>query len=395
MTSIRLPAGRGLESYTPSGSRIPLRTRRHPPRSRRAFAAVHVVADPRATDDPVLAPAVDWDATLAFRHHIWDLGLGVAEAMDTAQRGTGLPAALVRELVERSCRDAAARGAAIACGVGTDDLPATAPGSPPVPITEIVQSYLRQCAMVEGERGQVVLMASRALCRTARSAEDYLAVYSTVLGATSGGVILHWLGAAFDPQLTGYWGSNDLDEAAETVLQIVTQHADKVDGIKISLLDADRERALRARLPAGVRMFTGDDFDYPELIKGDGSSSSDALLGIFDAIAPVAATGLHLLDEGDLDAYDEVMGATVPLSRTIFEAPTYHYKTGIVFLAYLRGLQSHFTMLGGHQGARSIGHLARIFRLADAAGLIQDVDLAIRRMLPVLASSGIDGRASS
>ncbi|MEJ3658477.1 dihydrodipicolinate synthase family protein [Actinomycetes bacterium KLBMP 9759] len=388
MRSIRLPAGRGLEVFTPRGPSRPLPGRRDAPRSRRAYAAVHVVADPLATRDPALAPALDWDATLAFRHHVWDLGLGVAEAMDTAQRGGGLPAAMVGELIERSCRDAAARGAVVACGVGTDELSAVGP----VTITDIEHSYLRQCELVEGAGGQVVLMASRALCRVARSADDYLAVYSTVLGAASGRVILHWLGEAFDPQLAGYWGSRDLDEATETVLQVVAQHAGKVDGIKMSLLDADRERALRARLPAGVRVFTGDDFNYPQLIKGDGGSSSDALLGIFDAIAPVAAEALHLLDEGALDEYDEVMGATVPLSRSIFEAPTYHYKTGIVFLAYLRGLQSHFTMVGGHQSARSVNHLAQVFRLADGAGLIQDVDLAIRRMLPVLDAAGIDGR---
>ncbi|RBQ17496.1 dihydrodipicolinate synthase family protein [Spongiactinospora rosea] len=390
MTSILLPAGRALAEYRLRGAPGPLPVRREPARTRRAYAAAHVVADPLATADPALAPAVDWEATLAFRHHLWDLGLGVADAMDTAQRGMGLPPALVRELITRSCREAIARGAAIVCGAGTDDLPA----ADFVTIAAIKESYLRQCEWVEDAGGQVVLMASRALCRAARSAEDYLEVYSAVIEAVSGPVILHWLGDMFDPALAGYWGSADLDEATGTVLELVTRYAAKIDGVKMSLLDAGRERDLRRRFPAGVRMFTGDDFNYPELIKGDGQATSDALLGVFAAVAPLAAEGLHRLDAGDTEGYDAVMGPTVPLARAIFEAPTYHYKTGIVFLAYLRGLQDHFTMLGGHQGARSIGHLARLFRLADEAGLIGDADLAVRRMLPVLAASGIDGRSA-
>ncbi|RKS67708.1 uncharacterized protein DUF993 [Actinomadura pelletieri DSM 43383] len=388
MTSLLLPSGTTLEKYTLRGAPRPLPSRRDAPRTRRAYAAAHVVADPLATVDPALDPAVDWDATLRFRHHLWDLGLGVAEAMDTAQRGMGLPHGLVRELIERSCGEAVERGAAIACGAGTDDLPEDRP----VTLAEIERSYLRQCRWIEDAGGQVVLMASRALCRTARSADDYLSVYGTVLGSLTRPAILHWLGDMFDPRLAGYWGTADLDTAADTVVRLITENARSVDGIKISLLDAGREVALRRRLPAGTTMFTGDDFNYPELIRGDEQGHSDALLGIFDAIAPLAAEAFALLDGGDAAGFDRVLAPTVPLSRAIFEAPTYHYKTGIVFLAYLRGLQSHFVMLGGHQGARSVGHLARLFRLADRAGLIEDVDLAVARMRAVLATAGIDGR---
>ncbi|WUI03589.1 dihydrodipicolinate synthase family protein [Spirillospora sp. NBC_00431] len=399
MTSLLLPSGTALERYSPRGASRPLPGRRDAPRTRRAYAAAHVVADPLGTADPVLDPAVDWDATLSFRHHLWDLGLGVAEAMDTAQRGMGLPHGLVRELVERSCREAASRnttggsttggGAAIACGAGTDDLPDDRPAT----LDEIERSYLRQCRWIEDAGGRVVLMASRALCRTARSADDYLSVYGKVLGSLDRPAILHWLGDMFDPRLAGYWGTRDLDAAADTVVRLMSEHAGAVDGVKISLLDAEREVALRRRLPAGTTMFTGDDFNYPELIRGDDQGHSDALLGIFDAIAPLAAEALALLDDGDADGFDRVLAPTVPLSRAIFEAPTYHYKTGVVFLAYLRGLQPHFAMLGGHQGARSLNHLARLFRLADRAGLIEDTDLAADRMLAVLATAGIDGRS--
>jgi hypothetical protein len=389
MTSIVLPSPTGLERYELRGAHA-RPAARAVPTSRRAYAAAHVVIDPLRTADPVLAPVVDWDATLAFRHHVWDLGLGVAEAMDTAQRGMGLPPNLVRELIERSAHEAAARGAAIGCGANTDGL------DPGVPTTlgEIEKAYREQCEWIEAAGGQVVLMASRALCRTARSAEDYLAVYGRVLQSLERPAILHWLGDMFDPQLEGYWGSADLDVATETVVELIGAHASRIDGIKMSLLDAQREIDLRRRLPEGVRMFTGDDFNYPELIRGDEQGHSDALLGIFDAIAPLAADALGYLDAGDLDAYDRVLAPTVPLSRAIFERPTYHYKTGVVLLAYLRGLQDHFTMLAGAQSARSIEHLSRLFRLADEAGLFTDPDLAVARMLPVLAASGIDGRSA-
>jgi hypothetical protein len=391
VTSILLPGtGPTLERYTLQGPRRDL-VSHDAPQTRRAYAAAHVVIDPLSTTDPTLQPSIDWEGTLAFRHHLWDLNLGVAEAMDTAQRGAGLPPGLVRELIERASRDAASRGAAISCGACTDDVAYDHESS----LAEIENAYLEQCEWIEAAGGQVVLMASRALCRSARSAEDYLSVYARVLGSLERPAILHWLGDMFDPLLRGYWGSADLDQATETVLELISGNQDKIDGVKISLLDADREIAMRRRLPDGVRMYTGDDFNYPDLIQGDELGHSDALLGIFDAIAPLAAEGLHLLDKGDVDGYHAVMDPTVPLSRAMFETPTYNYKTGVVFLAYLRGLQSHFTMLGGQQGARSIGHLGRLFRLADQAGLLVDGDLAIQRMLPVLAASGIDDRSPS
>ena len=392
MSSILLPAaGADVQRYTLRGPQRETVHHERAPRSRTAYAAAHVVIDPLSTADPALSPAIDWDATLAFRHHVWDLHLGVAEAMDTAQRGMGLPPGLVRELIERSCREADSRGALIGCGACTDDIPYDRP----TPLSQIEASYLQQCEWIEAAGGRVVLMASRALCRSARSAQDYLAVYSRILGSLERPAVLHWLGDMFDPLLRGYWGSKDPGEAADTVLELIRENQDKVEGIKMSLLDADREIALRRRLPDGVRMYTGDDFNYPDLIEGDDVGHSDALLGIFDAIAPLAAEGLHLLDAGDVDGYHAVLDPTVPLSRAMFETPTYHYKTGVVFLAYLRGLQNHFTMLGGQQSSRSIGHLARLFRLADQAGLLADRELAITRMLPVLAASGIEGRTTS
>jgi len=336
---------------------------------------------------PVLDPAIDWDATLGYRHHLWDLGLGVAEAMDTAQRGMGLPRRAARELVRRSTAEARSRGARIACGAGTDGLD---PGD--ATLDDVIADYLEECTLIEGGGSDVILMASRALARAARGPDDYLAVYDKVLSQTGRPVILHWLGAMFDPQLQGYWGSDDLDVATETVLQLIDANSARVAGIKVSLLDQDREIDIRRRLPEGVRLFTGDDFNYPSLIKGDGQSASDALLGIFDAIAPVAAAALQALDAGDLERYDQLFGPTVPLSRKVFEAPTYHYKTGVVFLAYLRGFQDHFRMVGGLEGARSLHHLCELFRLADQAGLLADPDEAVRRMLPVLSVNGIDGR---
>lgn len=390
MTSLILPGKSGLERYELRSPHT-LSNVRMPARSRRAYAAAHVVIDPLRTSDPVQAPEVDWEATLAYRHHLWDLGLGVAEAMDTAQRGMGLPTGLVRQLIERSSHAAAQRGAAICCGANTDSLDPAAPTT----LRGIEDAYLEQCSWIEGSGGQTVIMASRALCRTASSADDYLSVYGRVLQELDRPAILHWLGDMFDPQLTGYWGSADLDVAADTVLELIRANSAKVDGIKVSLLDAQREIDLRLRLPHGVRMFTGDDFNYPELVRGDGEHHSDALLGIFDAIAPLAAEALAHLDADDMATYERVLAPTVPLSRAIFEQPTYHYKTGIVFLSYLRGFQSHFTMLAGAQSTRSIEHLARVFKLADGAGLFTDPDLAAARMRPVLATSGVEQGGTS
>ena len=356
------------------------------PFSRVAFSAAHVVADPWAEADPWLETPIDWDATLAFRRHLWSLGLGVAEAMDTAQRGMGLGWTQSLELIQRSAREAAAiPGARIASGVGTDHLP---PGVPAT-IDEVVAAYEHQCAAVEAAGGDIILMASRALAASARGPDDYRHVYGRILSQLRGKAILHWLGEMFDPALDGYWGSTDHWKAMDTCLSVIEANADKVDGIKISLLDKDKEIALRRRLPPGVRMYTGDDFSYPELIAGADGQHSDALLGIFDPIAPAAAAALGQLAAGHGASYATILAPTVPLSRHIFRAPTRFYKTGVVFMAFLAGHQTHFIMVGGQQSARSLLHLAELFRLADAAGLLPDPDLACARMQSILATHGI------
>jgi hypothetical protein len=345
------------------------------------------VCDALADADPLADAAVDWDATLAYRRHLWSYGLAVAEAMDTAQRGMGLGWSSARDLICRSLREARAVGGTIACGAGTDHL---APyGS--VTLDDVIRAYEEQVGFVEGEGGRVILMASRALARAARSADDYRRVYSAILSQVRQPVILHWLGDMFDPQLTGYWGSRDLDAAMEVCIGVINDDAPQIDGVKISLLDADREIAMRARLPKGVRMYTGDDFNFDRLIADapDGSHS-DALLGIFDAIAPAASAALQALDRGDAAAYHDLLAPTVPLSRHVFRQPTYAYKTGIVFLAYLNGHQNHFRMIGGAESWRSIAHLAELFRLADAAGLLSDPGLAVHRMQLVLATAGVE-----
>ncbi|WP_029138337.1 dihydrodipicolinate synthase family protein [Nakamurella lactea] len=374
--------GRGTRTYSLRPDPPSALTNAAPPQSRKVFAAAHVVADPLSTE-PWLT--VDWDATLAFRHHLWDLGFGVADAMDTAQRGMGLPPAAVAELIRRSLAAAADRGAAIACGAATDAL---ATGG--ISLRQITDAYLAQCELIEGGGGQVVLMASRQLAVAAAGPGDYHDVYSHVLQRLHRPAILHWLGPAFDPALAGYWGSATVKGATDSLVRIIEDNAEKVDGVKISLLDVDAELALRRRLPPGVRLYTGDDFHYPELIRGDEHGHSDALLGIFDAIAPVAAAAFAALDSGDGERFDALLAPTVTLSRTLFEAPTYHYKTGIVFLAYLTGRQRHFRMIAGQESARSILHLAEVFRLADEAGLLVDQDLAVARMRPVLTLAGID-----
>ncbi|MFB8239951.1 dihydrodipicolinate synthase family protein [Kitasatospora purpeofusca] len=376
MTEIDLPGhGRHRMSEPPA---LPPAT--EPPTGRVVYAAAHVVADPLGDNAPGAPAAVDWDTTLAFRRHLWSLGLGVADAMDTAQRGMGLDWAATRELITRSGAEARATGGLLACGVGTDHL---APGAHTLPT--VTAAYEEQLDVVEAAGARPILMASRALAAGARGPEDYLRVYGRIIGRAEQPVILHWLGEMFDPALAGYWGSTDLDAATATVLELVTEHADRIDGIKVSLLDADREVALRRALPAGVRLYTGDDFHYPELIRGDEHGHSDALLGVFDPIAPVAAAALHALDAGDLDRYDALFAPTLPLARHLFAAPTYHYKTGIVLLAWLAGHQDHFTMIGGAQSGRSVPHLVELFRLADAAGILPDPELAADRMRRYLA----------
>ncbi|MFD8696473.1 dihydrodipicolinate synthase family protein [Kitasatospora purpeofusca] len=376
MTEIDLPGhGRHRMSEPP---RLPTAT--EPPAGRVVYAAAHVVADPLGDNAPGAPAAVDWDTTLAFRRHLWSLGLGVADAMDTAQRGMGLDWPATRELITRSGAEARAAGGLLACGAGTDQL---APGAHTLPT--VTAAYEEQLDVVEAAGARPILMASRALAAAARGPEDYLSVYGRIIGRAEQPVILHWLGEMFDPALAGYWGSTDLDAATATVLELIGEHADRIDGIKVSLLDADREVALRRALPAGVRLYTGDDFHYPELIRGDEHGHSDALLGVFDPIAPIAAAALHALDAGDLDRYDALFAPTLPLARHLFAAPTFHYKTGIVLLAWLAGHQDHFTMVGGAQNGRSVPHLVELFRLADAAGILPDPELAADRMRRYLA----------
>jgi hypothetical protein len=371
-----LPAvGRGLGTCTVPDRRnwaVPTT----PILSRIAFAAAHVVVDPLADSE-----ALDWEATMAYRRMLWCFGLGVAEAMDTAQRGMGLDWTRARELIRRSTLEARAVGGLIACGAGTDHLEAA---SPPT-LDGVIRAYEQQCEFVEGCGGRIILMASRALAAIARTPDDYRHVYSRILRQTEEPVILHWLGDMFDPALAGYWGFTDPREAMQACLSVIEAHRDKVDGIKISLLDAELEIEMRRQLPQGVRMYTGDDFGYADLIL----SGSDALLGIFDAIAPAASAALQALDHGDIEEYQRVLAPTVPLSRTIFEAPTYNYKTGIVFLAWLNGYQRHFRMVGGKESARSVIHLSRVFMQAAEASLLIDPDLACQRMKLFLAQAGV------
>jgi hypothetical protein len=386
MTRLHLPTAAGsLEGYSlgrPAG--FPVRPANA--FNRVAYAATHVVADPLADVSPWLEAAIDWERTLAYRHHLWDLGLGVAEAMDTAQRGMGLSWQDAQDLIRRSLEEARGRDdALIACGVGTDQL---APG-PDVTPDDVVRAYEAQAEVVESLDGRMIVMSSRALAACARGPDDYAEVYARILEQVRRPVIVHWLGEMFDPALAGYWGHEDHRKAMDVCLDVLAAHADKVDGIKLSLLDLDKELEMRRRLPRGVRMYTGDDFNFADLIAGDDDSYSDALLGIFDAIAPAASAGLDALAGGDLERFHDVLAPTVPLSRHIFSAPTRFYKTGVVFMAYLNGHQDHFTMVGGQQSARGIRHLSELLRLADQAGLLRDPDMAAARMRPILAAHGI------
>jgi len=385
--TIQLPrADRGMESFRLSAPRD-YPDKAEGAMNRVAFSAAHVVADPLADADLWLSAAIDWDTTMAFRERLWDLGLGVAEAMDTAQRGMGMDWPNSLELIQRSVAAAKARGGALVfSGAGTDHLAPEAARS----IDDVVAAYEKQIAAIEAVGGRIILMASRALAAIARSADDYAAVYDRVLSQVREPVIIHWLGDMFDPALAGYWGTRDLDAAMDIAVAIINANAAKIDGVKISLLDKDKEIAMRRRLAPSVRMYTGDDFNYAELIAGDAEGYSHALLGIFDAIAPAASAALVSLAKGDAATFHEILAPTVPLSRHIFRAPTRFYKTGVVFMAYLNGYQNHFTMVGGQESARSTLHLAELFRLADAAGLLRDPEFAIRRMRPVLAARGIE-----
>ena len=386
MLTLDLPvAGGGLAPYVLHDAR-PFAPPGRTPFNRVALAAVHVVADPLADTDPWLAPVLDVEATIAFRRYVWSLGLGVAEAMDTAQRGMGLDWPAAKALIRHSVQAAKDHdGAVLFNGAGTDHL---APG-PGVTRAAVIRAYEEQCEAIEAMGGRLVLMASRALAVCATSPADYEAVYDRILGQVAEPVIVHWLGEMFDPALAGYWGHEDHARAMDVAAGILAANAAKVDGVKVSLLDKGKEVALRRRLPAGVRMYSGDDFNYPELIAGDERGYSDALLGIFDAIAPAASAALTALARGDRAGFHAILDPTVPLSRHLFKAPTRFYKTGVVFLAWLNGLQDHFVMVGGQQSARSLLHLAEVFRLADAAGLLGDPDRAAARMRRLLALHGV------
>ncbi len=373
-----------LYQYTPTRASLTL-IPRNTFTTRIAFAAAHVVVDPLRTTEPLTHPILDWDATLAYREYLWSLGFGVAEAMDTAQRGMGLDWPLALELIQRSTAAANARGALLFSGAGTDRLPATNTHS----LDDVTRAYVHQCEAIEAAGGRIILMASRALAAIARHADDYASVYARVLVQIKQPVILHWLGPMFDPALEGYWGSSSIPAAMQNCLTIIRANPQKIDGIKISLLDAELELSMRAQLPPNVRMYTGDDFNYDRLILDDGGSHSDALLGIFDAIAPAASLALAALDAGDIPRYHQFFAPTVPLSRHIFAAPTQHYKTGVVFLAFLNGFQSHFRMVRGAENARSIAHLCELFALADQAGVLRDPDVATQRMRAFLALAGV------
>jgi hypothetical protein len=381
----------GLKAHTLRGS-PPVKPTLKTPFNRMAYSAAHVVADPLAMVDPWLQCAVDWDATMHYRRHLWSLGLGVAESMDTAQRGMGLDWPTSLELIRRTL-DAArdVPGALVASGCGTDHLVLDEVKT----VDEVIAAYETQMAAIEKLGGKLIIMASRALARVAKGPADYERVYDRILRQAQQPVVLHWLGDMFDPALVGYWGSADVEQAMNTALGIIQAHSEKVDGIKISLLDKDKEIAMRRRLPPGVRMYTGDDFNYAELIAGDGYGAdivhgqSDALLGIFDAIAPAASAALAALAEGHEDVFHAILGPTVPLSRHIFMAPTRFYKTGVVFMAWLNGHQNHFSMVGGQQSTRSLQHFAELFRLADAANLLEQPELAVQRMKTLMAMHGV------
>ncbi len=383
-----------MEILLPQPDRTLVRYRPGPPRTfprptqpircRVAYAAAHVVAD------PWLEPSdgtchLDWEATLAYRRYLWSWGLGVAEAMDTAQRGMGLDPGTAMELCRRTAEIARAMNAPVVCGVNTDDL---SPGR--ASLREVEASYRRQLEWVERAGAQAVVMSSRALCAAARGPADYRRVYRALLRSATRPVLVHWLGEPFDPALRGYWGYEDPRQALDVFVDLVSEHADRVEGVKVSLLDPEVEIQLRRRLPPSVRVYTGDDFHFVELIRGDGESASHALLGIFDAIAPAASAALQLLDRGDVAGYEEILAPCVPLSRHIFCAPTYRYKVGLVFLAYLNGHQDHFRMVGGMESARSVLHLVEVFVLADRAGLLQDPERAVHRMRAFLRLAGLD-----
>ena len=393
MTSVRLPLpDGGTEIHTLAAPREWTKPTA-PFTSRTAYAAAHVVPRVLAENVPGAPADIDWDRTLAYRHELWSYGLGVAEAMDTAQRGMGVDWTAAAELIRRSAAEAATVGGSIACGAGTDQLALDAVPEGRAGLATVIDAYREQMKVVADTGATTIVMASRALARVARDADDYAEVYATLLDEAESPVILHWLGDMFDPALAGYWGSSSVEEATETFLDVIRARPGKVDGVKVSLLDAEHEVGLRRALPGGVRLYTGDDFNYPELIVGEGTEEgefSHALLGIFAAIYPAASAALQALDDDDPETATQVLESTQALGRKIFEAPTYYYKTGIAFLSWLNGHQPGFSMAGGLHAGRSVPHLAEVFRLADAAGLLTSPDLAAARMRAFLTVQGVD-----
>jgi len=384
MTDLTLLAPDGTTAGVPLRE-APMWTKpRGPLTSRVVYAAAHVVPRVAGDNTPGAAADLDWDATLAFRHHLWSWGLGVADAMDTAQRNAGLDPVAMRELVRRSAAEARSVGGRIAVGVNTDDI-----ASDGATLDEIVDAYVAQLRHAEEHGAVAVVMASRHLARAARTADDYRHVYERVIAAATQPVVLHWLGAAFDPVLEGYFGSASVPEATNTVLRIIADAGERVAGIKMSLLDGDAEVALRSRLPGTARMFTGDDFHYVDLMSERAGRHSDALLGAFAAIAPIASSAVQALDRGDADGFRSVLGPTEALARQVFAAPTWHYKTGIAFLSWLNGHQPAFTMVGGMHAARSLPQLSETVRLANACGALEDPDLAASRWHGLLTSAGV------
>jgi len=386
---MRLPTYAGsIEDYQIAGTPLVARA----PElalTRIAFAAAHIVSDPLAERDPWQGrPAVDWENTLKFRHYLWDQGLHLAEAMDTAQRGMGVDWETAKELINRTMVEAKSHPLKprVACGAGTDQYPNDQLDTE----EKIIAAYSQQMEAIEAAGGQVIIMASRAVAAIADGPDFYMRVYGKLIEQAADPVILHWLGDMFDPALRGYWGGKDLDRATDSALQVIAAHADKIDGIKVSLLEQAREENIRARLPQGVLLYTGDDFNYAALIAGNGTENSHALLGIFAAIAPAASQALEALAKGDIGLYNTLLEPTVPLSREIFKSPTQYYKAGIAFLAWLNGIQSHFIMPAGFQSSREISHFAEVFRLADKARLLENPDIARYRMKTLLQLHGIE-----
>lgn len=365
-----------------------------PLRSRVAYAAAHVVPKVHADNTPGQPADIDWDSTLAFRRNVYSWGLGVADAMDTAQRNMGLDAAATRELIARSAEVAREEGGSVVVGVNTDHVTESH-----ISLDQVIDAYKEQLHFTEEQGAGPVLMASRHLARVATDADDYRRVYREVLSSATVPVVLHWLGTAFDPELAGYFGADDWQTASAVLLDVIAENPDKIAGVKMSLLNAESEISVRDRLHSlestqGVRMFTGDDFNYVGLIGGDtvgqGDGHSDALLGAFAAITPVASAAIQALDAGDPAGYLEILGPTEELSRQVFAAPTFYYKTGVAFLAWLNGHQPAFQMVGGLHSARSLVHLSRIVELANASLALENPELARERWHGMLRLNGID-----